>query len=725
MGSTQDAAIAEKQEAHAIQASASLAELQPRTLKQGDTFIVCDHGGGIVAAPGSPCGLFYKDTRHLSEFELRIDGDRPLLLGSAMRDDNIALITEQTNPDQPVEWDEPRERGRIHIRGTSLLWCGALHYRVAVRNFDTRAHDLRLAFRFDADFADLFEVRGERRTRRGTMTIETPARDAVHFRYRGLDRQIRETRLSFEPQPDDIELNTATYRITLRPYERIFLYVQADCQEQTAGAPLAFPAALRAATRALRLQTGRAASVETSNAMLNQTLCRSVADLYMLTTETPEGPYPYAGIPWFSTVFGRDGIITALQTLWLDPALAAGVLRFLAANQATARDPAADAEPGKILHEMRESEMALLGEVPFRRYYGSVDSTPLFVMLAGAYFARTGDIATVRAIWPAIEAALRWIEIDGDRDGDGFVEYARTTDQGLVNQGWKDSHDSIFHADGVLARGPIALCEVQGYVYAAQCAAADMARALDRPDRAAELSARAERLRSAFDQAFWLDDLQTYALALDGEKRPCRVRASNAGHALLAGIALPERAPALAATLMTPQSFSGWGVRTIASGQPRYNPMSYHDGSVWPHDNAMIALGLARYDQADAVSRIFDGLLEAANYMDFARLPELFCGFPRRQQKGPTEYPVACSPQAWAAAAPLALVQATTGLHFDAKADEIRFVRPKLPNTLNMLRFRRLSLGDSRADVVLWRSGREVAVEVEQRLGSAKVVTIA
>jgi glycogen debranching enzyme len=725
MGPTQDAAIAEKQEAHAIQASSSLAELQPRTLKQGDTFIVCDHRGGIVAAPGSPCGLFYKDTRHLSQFELRIDGEPPLLLGSAMRDDNIALITDLTNPDQPLADGETRERGRIHIRGTSLLWSGALHYRVAVRNFDTRPHRLRLAFRFDADFADLFEVRGEKRSRRGTVSVAAPGRDAVHFRYQGLDSQTREIRLRFEPAPDDLDCDTAGYDLTLRPYERAFLYVQADCQEARPTAPLPFPAALREATRALRQQTCRAASVETSNTMLNQTLCRSVADLYMLTTETPQGPYPYAGIPWFSTVFGRDGIITALQTLWLDPTIAAGVLRFLAANQATRHDPAADAEPGKILHEMRESEMALLGEVPFRRYYGSVDSTPLFVMLAGAYFTRTGDIATIGALWPAIEAALRWIEVDGDRDGDGFVEYSRMSDLGLANQGWKDSYDSIFHADGSLACGPIALCEVQGYVYAAQCAAADMARALDLPERAEALAVRAADLRAAFDRAFWLDDLQTYALALDGEKRPCRVRSSNAGHALLAGIALPERAPALAVTLMTPQSFSGWGVRTIASGQPRFNPMSYHDGSVWPHDNALIAMGLARYGRADAVSRIFEGLFATANYMEFGRLPELFCGFPRRQQKGPTGYPVACSPQAWAAAAPLALVQATTGLHFDAQADEIRFVQPKLPNALTMLRFRRLTLGESCADVVLWRSGREVAVEVEQRLGSAKIVTIA
>src|SRR5690606_31828276 len=282
-------------------------------------------------------------------------------------------------------------------------------------------------------------------------------------------------------------------------------------------------------------------------------------------------------------------------------------------------DPDADAEPGKILHEMREGEMALLGEVPFRRYYGSVDSTPLFVAVAGAYYERTGDLDTIRAIWPNIKAALAWVDRYGDRDGDGFVEYGRRSEQGLANQGWKDSADSVFHADGRLAQGPIALVEVQAYVYAAKRAAAAIARALGEHGYGVALDTQAEALRVQFEAAFWDEELGTYVVALDGDKRPCRVRTSNAGHTLLSGIADPERARRVAAGLLSNAFYCGWGIRTVAAGEALYNPMSYHNGSVWPHDNALIAMGLARYRLNDAILRIMDGLFAAATHMDLRR----------------------------------------------------------------------------------------------------------
>ena len=453
---------------------------------------------------------------------------------------------------------------------------------------------------------------------RAAASLHPPAveADAVTLSYTGLDNRLRETRLHFEPAPTRLGPAEATFDIDLAPVTRQTFFLEIRCGPGYGiRAPRrAFFAGLRAARRSLRNSASRAASVSSSNEVFNESVRRSVSDLYMLVTDTEHGPYPYAGIPWFSTYFGRDALITALQTLWLDPQIARGVLRHLAATQATEVDAAADAEPGKILHEMRFGEMAELKEVPFGCYYGSVDSTPLFVILAGAYLDRTGDLATVLELWPNIEAALSWLEVYGDRDGDGFVEYGRQNAKGLINQGWKDSHDSVFHADGTLARGPVALVEVQAYAYGAWRAAASIARRLKRRDEeVAAMTRRAAELRTRFDQSFWDEALGTYVLALDGEKRPCRVRTSNAGHALFTGIALPSRAARVMADLMQPSFFSGWGIRTVATTEARYNPMSYHNGSVWPHDNAMIAAGFARYGHRTGAARIFRGLFDASD----------------------------------------------------------------------------------------------------------------
>src|SRR4249920_411972 len=409
---------------------------------------------------------------------------------------------------------------------------------------------------------------------------------------------------------------------------------------------------------------------------------------------------------------------------WSSDVCSSDLLRRLAAFQARDVDFASDAEPGKILHEMRRGEMAALREVPFGLYYGSVDSTPLFVLLAGLYAERTGDDATVAALWPAIEAALNWIDGPGDPDRDGFVEYKRATEQGLANQGWKDSHDAIFHADGPLAEGNIALGEVQGYVYAAKRVAARVAKRLGREALALKLDAEATRLAERFETAFWCPEIETYALALDGAKNPCRVRTSNAGQVLFSGIAAPARAEAVMRDLMRPSFFSGWGIRTVAREERRYNPMSYHNGSVWPHDNSLIAAGFARYGHKIAVDRVFKGLFEAASYMDLRRLPELYCGFQRGRERGPTLYPVACSPQAWAAGTPLLLLQSSLGLEFNPDRNEILLRKPRLPPFLEEVTLRNLRLGRSVLDVRLRRHGADVSLQVLRNEGQIKVAAV-
>src|SRR6266536_2238875 len=653
-----------------------------RILKHGDSFIVLDSHGDIGATSGGTDGLFHCDTRFLSNLELRVQGMAPLLLGSSIRDDNSVFSVDLTNPDIYENDRIVLERDTLHIVRTTFLWHATAYQRLAVKNHGDRPIAIQLAVGFGNDFADLFEVRGTRRQRRGKSRSYTVDAGEVLLEYQGLDNELRSTRVLFDPAPTRLSDRAASYRVMLGSKQSLAIFVRIECNPAEVSRSPRFFRAMVASRRALKAATRHSATVQTSNDVFNEVLCRAMADLYMLITDTPQGPYPYAGIPWYSTTFGRDGLITALEMLWLDPAIARGVLRRLAAHQAKFDDPENDAQPGKILHEMRGGEMAALREVPFGLYYGSVDSTPLFVLLAGLYLERTGDMATLSELWPAIEAALGWIDGPGDADRDGFVEYYRATEQGLANQGWKDAHDAVFHADGRLAQGPIALAEVQGYVYAAKQLAARCARRLGMERKARELDAQAQQLADRFEATFWIPALGTYALALDGAKEPCRVRSSNAGQLLFTGIVRPDRAIEVADGLLRPRFFSGWGIRTVSSAERRYNPMSYHNGSIWPHDNALMALGFARYGLKDAVAQVFTAIFEAASYMDLRRLPELFCGFQRRRGRGPTLYPVACSPQAWAGGAPFLMLQASLGLEFDVARNEIRLRNPCLPSFL-------------------------------------------
>jgi len=692
-----------------------------RSLKHDDTFIVLDSHGDIGASAGGPDGLFNADTRYLARLELVLDELQPLLLGSNLRDDNSSLAVDLTNPDIYRQGRIVLQKDMLHIVRTIFLWRGTAYQRIGLQNHGDRPASFDLTLLFDNDFADLFEVRGEKRPRRGTGSSRLPGPADVMLEYKGLDGVVRATALHFDPRPTRLAVNAATWHLDLKPHQISSLFVAVSCNKPAGARAARFFSGLLAHRREMRRSTADTTSVETSNNIFNEVLCQSMADLNMLMTDTPQGRYPYAGIPWYSTTFGRDGIITALQMLWIDPRVARGVLKRLAFHQAKAADPLDDAEPGKILHEMRGGEMAALREVPFAHYYGSVDATPLFVLLAGLYVERTGDEETLDELWPAIEAALGWIDGAGDPDGDGFVEYQRAAEQGLANQGWKDSYDAIFHADGRLAEGYIALAEVQGYVFAAKRVAARCALRMGRTGKAAQLATDAQTLAERFEQAFWCEELGTYALALDGAKQPCKVRSSNAGQLLFSGMVREDRARRVAADLMRPHFFSGWGIRTVALGEARYNPMSYHNGSIWPHDNALIALGLSRYGLKHTLEHLFKGLFDAATYMDLRRLPELFCGFRREQRRGPTLYPVACAPQAWASATPFTLLEAALGLEFDAERGEIRLRNPRLPAFLNEVILRELRLKDASVDLRIRRHGDDVSLEVLHKRGQIQV----
>jgi glycogen debranching enzyme len=703
--------------------TSALADERTRVLKHADTFAVFDHYGDIGRFGPGEQGLYHEGTRYLSRLELRLGNSRPLFLSSTVKRSNDMMLVDLTNPDVPLDEGAVLKRGTVHLLRSKLLWGATCHERLRLANHGLAPIRLGLSLRFAADFADIFEVRGTRRERRGEMVPPLADGSRAVLGYRGLDGRLRRTSIELAPAPLEITSTGAAYEIRLDPQCSATITVAIVCEADEATPRLSFDQAVEATEAATAtLRTG--SRVSSANEAFDAWVDRSWADLHMMITDTEHGAYPYAGVPWFSTPFGRDGILTAMEILWLEPRVARGVLANLAALQATEEVPERDAEPGKILHEARKCEMAALGEVPFGRYYGSVDSTPLFVMLAADYYARTGDRDFVDSLWPHVEAALSWIDRYGDLDGDGFVEYSRRTPNGLLNQGWKDSGDSVFHSDGRLAEGPIALCEVQGYAFAARAGAARLAAALGREARAGELAQQAEGLRREFEERFWSEELGTYVLALDGVKLPCLVRSSNAGHALFSGIASPERAIRAARTLLHEDSFSGWGIRTISASELRYNPMSYHNGSIWPHDNAVIAAGLARYGLTEHILPILRGLFDASGFLELHRMPELFCGFKRRPGEGPTLYPVACSPQAWAAGAVFMLLQACLGLTVDASKRQIVFARPRLPEFLQTVTILDLKVGEAAVDLSLQRHPHDVSINVLRREGPVEIINV-
>ncbi|RKP45906.1 amylo-alpha-1,6-glucosidase [Trinickia fusca] len=721
-------------------------------LKSGDTFVVNDPLGDIN---GHDDGLFVNDTRMLSQLRLTFGGRAPSLLSGSVSSDNTSFTAHLTNRPLPPLGGEGMPEGVIHVERLRVL-CGTVLYEaIQLTNYGSSDAVVPLSISFASDFKDMFEVRGMKRGKHGTFEPPRVLQGQVQLRYVGLDEVERNVHIAFSPEPKHLFADRADYSVQLSAQACVSIYLSVAAQARPLPAaqgsappsvhvaqpphsasvvhltqidavrPRVGRAAVRAALAnshlSMRERRRSTARLRSSNPLFNAWLDRSFADLSLLTTDLPSGPYPYAGIPWFSTPFGRDAVITSLQTLWLQPWLARGVLRFLAEHQAREDSAFRDAATGKIMHEMRKSEMAATGEVPFALYYGGVDTTPLFIALAGAYEARTGDEVLIAELWPALERAAQWVARVCDKNPYGLVDYQCASTRGLANQGWKDSHDSVFHADGRMPEGPIALVEVQAYACEAFDTMARFAKRRGLDDDAARYAERATALRERVEALFWMPDLNFYGIALDGHGDLCRVLASNAGHLLAFGLPSRTRGEAVARRLGSTLFHTGWGVRTLAADQPRFNPMAYHNGSVWPHDNALCARGLARYGEKQAAVRLLQALFEAAVSFDM-RLPELFCGLPRRRGEPPTAYPVACLPQAWAAGAPFMMLEACLGVTIDAARGEVRIEQPALPEGIDWLELQNLRVGEKHVSILFARVGGKVVASAEE--GDARVVAL-
>lgn len=685
-------------------------------LKDGDSFLVCDGTGDLV---GEVDGLYRDGTRVLSHLKLSIDNGELSLLSSSISQDNVYFTAHLTNRPLPT-YGSSTPMGVLHVQRTRFLWEARWYERISFTNYGDTVAEFPLHLEFGADFRDMFEVRGATRTERGHDCTPMVDGNAVTLRYVGLDKVVRSTVLTFSDASTQLTAQDARFTLAVPAHKRHDFYLEIGA-EPAPPARHRFRAAAAEARYAMRIRYRAGARLRSSGRLFNAWLERSRADIALLVSDLPTGPYPYAGIPWYSTPFGRDAIITALQTLWLDPQLARGVLAFLAQQQAHETSSFQDADPGKIMHESRKGEMVAMRELPFGLYYGGVDTTPLFIMLAGAYMQRTADTQFLDQLWPSLVAAAEWIIKRCSLDRRGFLTYARGEESGLANQGWKDSGDSIFHADGRLPQGPIALVEVQGYVYAVFKVMATLAHRRGEKDAALQWRQRARAMRAAVENYFWDEQLDFYVIARDGDDEPCRVRASNAGHLLYVGLPEPERAAHVIRHLRSQEFGSGWGIRTLGGDQPRFNPMSYHNGSVWPHDVALCAAGMANYDARNETVRLLAEMFEAAAHFGMS-LPELFCGFLRMPGASPIAYPVACLPQAWAAGSVFMLLQACLGLSIDAWRNEIIIERPSLPVGVDRLHVHHLQVGSNKVSLAFERVGGRVMADRIDGDASVRIV---
>lgn len=701
-------------------------------LKEGRLFLTSLPSGEIPAENPGELGLYYQDTRFLCCHEIWLENTRPVLLSGVTRDSHYAQI-ELTNHELPAGDGRVLPLQTVHLRISRVL-RDALLQRFRLINFNNFTARLRLKLVLGADYLDVFEIRGLTRPCRGNLAAPQLVSGGVRFSYTGLDGQRRVTVVRFSRLPDRVVINgtraEATFSFLLPPREKKYLFmrvaprVTGEGGEDDAVEPGLEELFYRSA-RELIEEYGdwqrRCTRFVSDNEIFNEMIRCYTTDLRALTTHYPGlGSIVGAGIPWYGAPFGRDALITSWQTLLLNPDIARSTLVFLAALQGREVNAWREERPGKILHELRFGEMASAGEVPHTPYYGSVDATLWFIILMSEYYHWTGDLDFLTELAPALNMALRWCSKYGDLDGDGFIEYLKESERGLVNQGWKDSWDGVVDRRGVMPEGPVALVEVQAYYYLALRRAAGLLRALGNRDRARELEGRAEVLQQQFIRYFWLPGEQYLAFALDGKKQQVCCTVSNPGHCLFTGILPEDKALAVARRLFAEDMYSGWGIRTMSAREYPYNPMSYHNGSVWPHDNVIIARGLRRYARFEELARLADGLYRAAAFFPYNRLPELFCGFTRRGAVGPVRFPTACDPQAWAVGSIFMLLQSLLGV--ECRGRNLRVGRPVLPGWLNNVVLYNLRAGGGVVDLEFARKGDRTYCSVLRREGNVRVI---
>jgi glycogen debranching enzyme len=697
---------------------------EDQVIKDDRTFLVTDRFGNVPEGNTAALGLYHKDTRFLSGLDLVLEGQEPVLLHSST-ERNYSQIVELTYPFEAIDREGVHRKENLSIQRFRVLADGSLHERIRVRNFGTKRRRVTMTVDFDADFLDIFEIRGlVRERRRGQVQPPRVDRSTVVLSHRGLDGEVRSTTIRFSPAPDRLDGSRAEFVVECEPGRDHEVVVEVTPEAGgAAGTRTTLHQAEDRLTREYTRWRKRCSRFRSSNVPLSQFLDRAILDLRMLLSHDDEGQeYIDAGVPWYSALFGRDSLLTALQALAVNTDLAWGTLRGLAALQGKEVDDWREEDPGKILHEVRVGELARAGEIPHTPYYGSVDSTPLWLIVLHDAYRWTGDLDAVKELWPNVLAALRWIDEYGDLDGDGYVEYRRRSPGGLDNQGWKDSGDAIVHPDGTRAEPPIALVEVQGYVYRAKRSVARLAADLEERDLAENLEREAADLRERFNRDFWLETPGFYALALDGDKRPIDTITSNPGHCLWSGIVNEERAGKVVRRLLSPGMSSGWGIRTLAAKQAPYDPIGYHTGTVWPHDNALIAHGMRRYGFDREARSVLDGLVAAGAFFPYARFPELFCGFSSEEVPVPVQYPVACRPQAWASAAPLLMVRTYAGLSADAPRGVLYIDRPRLPAWLHRMEILGMQVGEARIDLVFTNNEGVTATEVPRKEGDLEVL---